>query len=141
MTQSDERPDVSLSALTSYQPRRKERATAVHVSSIIMLRACRRPRCVALRRHHLSPTPYPLTGGRENPSAQYRREKILVETMNNLANPTRGRQPLNSVGLMVCYIVRCLHNNFLRPPYTRGRVSATWATPAARAASHGWATL
>ena len=53
-------------------------------------------------------------------------KKILVETLNNVGHPTRCPQPLNSVRLMVSYIVQCLHKYFFSSPHiVQGRVPAT----------------
>ena len=52
-------------------------------------------------------------------------KKILVETLNNVGHPTRCPQPLNSVRLMVSYIVRCLHNDFFKPTLCKGGVPVT----------------
>ena len=47
-------------------------------------------------------------------------KKTLVETLNNVGHPTRCPQPLNSVRLMVSYIVQRLHNYFFKPTLCRG---------------------
>lgn len=39
------------------------------------------------------------------PPAQDGRIQVLVETLNNVTNPTRWQQPLDSVRPPVCYIV------------------------------------
>ena len=39
-------------------------------------------------------------------------KQIIVEVIDNVVNPTRCRQHLNSVRLMVCYIDQCLHMAF-----------------------------
>ena len=52
-------------------------------------------------------------------------KNILVETLNNVGHPTRCPQPLNSVRLMVSYIVQCLHNDFFKPTLCKGGVPAT----------------
>ena len=46
------------------------------------------------------------TGGRDPPVGQCGRKNIIEELLNHGANPTRCRQPpLNSVRLVVCYII------------------------------------
>ena len=54
-------------------------------------------------------------------------KNILVETLHNVGHPTRCPKPLNSVRLMVPYIVQCLHNDFFKPALCRGGVPATCA--------------
>lgn len=62
------------------------------------------------------------TGGQNPPFARCGGKKIpVVETMNNVAKPTRCRQPFNSVRLMmVCCIVHCLHEDFFTPTLCKG---------------------
>ena len=47
-------------------------------------------------------------------------KNILVETLHNVGHPTMCPKPLNSVRLMVPYIVQCLHNDFFKPTLCRG---------------------
>ena len=51
-------------------------------------------------------------------------KNILVETLNNVGHPTRCPQSLNSVRLMVSYIVQCLHNYWFKPTLCNGGVPA-----------------
>ena len=52
-------------------------------------------------------------------------KNILVETFNNIGHPTRCPQPLNSVRLMMSFIVQGLHNVFFKPTLCKGGVPAT----------------
>ena len=52
-------------------------------------------------------------------------KKSVVETLNNAGHPTRCPQPLNSVRLMVSYIVQCLHNYCFKPTLCKEEVPAT----------------
>lgn len=48
---------------------------------------------------------------------------LLAQCLHsNVAKPTRCRQPLNSVRLMVCGIVRCLHIDCFTPTLYKGSV-------------------
>ena len=50
-----------------------------------------------------------IIGGRDPPPLHnVGLKNILVETLNNVGHPTRCPQPLNSVRLMVSYIIQCL---------------------------------
>lgn len=62
------------------------------------------------------------------PLAHCGRKRIPVDTLDNVAKPTRCRQPLNSIRLMVCYIFQNPRNDFLNPPCAGGGVLATCAT-------------
>lgn len=69
-----------------------------------------------------------LTGGRDPSSAPCGRKTIRVETFTNVANPTRSRQPLSYVRLVVCYTaVHCLHKNVDTPTLCEQGVPATCA--------------
>ena len=61
------------------------------------------------RKARFARAPHDYTGGRDPPSAHCGLQKILLETLNNVGQRTRCPQPLNSVRLMVSYIVQCLH--------------------------------
>ena len=61
-------------------------------------------------------------------------KKNIAETLNNVGHPTRCLQPLNSVRLMVSYIVQCLDNIFLSPHCARGGRAATCVSPTVCAA-------
>lgn len=43
----------------------------------------------------------------------------------SIANPTRFRQPLNSVRVRVCYIVQCFYEDSFTPALRKGDIPAT----------------
>ena len=53
------------------------------------------------------------------------RVKSPVEILNQVANPTRCRNPLNSVVLWVRYTVQRLHKDVFTPILCKGGVPAT----------------
>ena len=50
-----------------------------------------------------------------------RKKKAIVETLNNVGNPTWCRHPLNPARQqLVCYMVRCLQTSLFAPTLRKG---------------------